>query len=107
MNRETGRQLSGIAHIRQSVAEILMTPKGSRVMRRDFGSDLPDLIDRPWSNVLALQLMAATVMAVKRWEPRLRIAKVGVLPPGLGGGAVLSLEGWAESQPVTLEVPLP
>jgi phage baseplate assembly protein W len=35
MSRFTGRSLGGDAHLRQSVADILATPLGSRVMRRD------------------------------------------------------------------------
>ena len=35
MNRNTGRAVAGLEHLRQSVADILTTPVGSRVMRRD------------------------------------------------------------------------
>jgi phage baseplate assembly protein W len=38
MNRNTGRKLSGVDHLRQSIVDILTTPIGSRVMRRDYGS---------------------------------------------------------------------
>ncbi|HGJ5879100.1 MAG TPA: baseplate assembly protein, partial [Arsenophonus nasoniae] len=38
MNRQTGRFISENAHIAQSVQDILLTPVGSRVMRRDYGS---------------------------------------------------------------------
>ena len=47
MSRETGTALDGNAHLAQSIGDILSTPLGARVMRRDYGSDLPDLIDRP------------------------------------------------------------
>lgn len=29
-------------HVQQSIRKILSTPIGSRVMRRNFGSDIPD-----------------------------------------------------------------
>ncbi|KPN28874.1 baseplate wedge subunit [Halolamina pelagica] len=38
VDRTNGQRLEGLAHIRQSVADILTTPLGSRVMRRDYGS---------------------------------------------------------------------
>ena len=47
MHRHTGEGISGTAHLRQSVFDILQTPTGSRVMRRDYGSTLFTLIDQP------------------------------------------------------------
>ncbi len=34
MSRDTGEALTDLDHIRQSVRDILLTPVGSRVMRR-------------------------------------------------------------------------
>ncbi|MCM2973500.1 GPW/gp25 family protein [Larsenimonas suaedae] len=76
MNRTTGAALSGVEHIRQSVADILTTPIGSRVMRREYGSLLPDLIDQPLNGATALRAYSATVVALMKWEPRLRITQV-------------------------------
>jgi phage baseplate assembly protein W len=39
-------------------------------MRRDFGSLIPDLIDQPLNGKTRMQLMAASVMAIYTWEPR-------------------------------------
>lgn len=47
MDATTGKPLSGDAHLAQSVADILTTPIGSRVMRRSYGSLIPSLIDAP------------------------------------------------------------
>ena len=42
MSRETGRACDDeLAHIRQSIRDILTTPVGSRIKRRDYGSLLP------------------------------------------------------------------
>ena len=55
MNRTSGALLDDEnAHIKQSIRDILMTAKGSRVMRRTYGSNLYQLIDRPISAGLAL-----------------------------------------------------
>lgn len=35
MNRETGRAITDVEHVGQSCRDILRTPVGSRVMRRD------------------------------------------------------------------------
>lgn len=45
INAQTGQPLSGIDHLRQSIRDILTTRSGMRVMRRDYGSRLPALVD--------------------------------------------------------------
>ncbi|WP_038789844.1 baseplate assembly protein, partial [Burkholderia pseudomallei] len=45
MNAETGRSMSGLDHLAQSIGRIVSTPLGSCIQRRTFGSELPDLID--------------------------------------------------------------
>lgn len=72
----TGRRITDIDHIRQSVRDILLTSVGSRLMRREYGSLLPQLIDQPLHGATLLRAYAATVMALTRWEPRLRITRV-------------------------------
>ncbi|MCS6520867.1 hypothetical protein NYA10_29720, partial [Burkholderia thailandensis] len=61
MNARTGRAIAGQAHIEQSVADILFTPLGTRVMRRDYGSLLPELIDGPVNPLMRMRVMAASV----------------------------------------------
>lgn len=78
MNAATGQRLDGLDHIRQSIGKILTTPLGSRIMRRDFGSLLPELIDAPLNARTRLQLMAATAAAVIAWEPRVRPLKIAL-----------------------------
>lgn len=86
LSRTSGRAIAvnSLEHIRQSIAHILTTPIGSRVMRRDYGSDLPDLIDQPKNGTLRLRLSAATAIAISRWEKRVRLRRVelGVAPDG-------------------------
>lgn len=76
VNCRTGKRLSGVAHLRQSVSDILNTPVGSRVLVRDYGSDLFELLDSPRDDLLRLRIIAATATALARWEPRLKVSKV-------------------------------
>lgn len=79
MERETGEQLDDeIEHIKQSIKDILLTAKGTRVMRRTYGSNLYKLIDKPIAASLILQLSAACVMALQQWENRIAITKFKV-----------------------------
>ena len=92
LNTTTGRAISDLAHIWQSVRDILTTPIGSRVMRRDYGSLIPELIDQPMNPATRLRLMSASVSALVRWEPRLRIASVQ-FSVDARGSAVIDIEG--------------
>lgn len=78
MDARTGRALSGDAHLAQSIADILATPIGTRLMRRDYGSRLPDLIDAPANAATRVQLYAATATALMRWEPRITVKRVAL-----------------------------
>ncbi|WP_411683279.1 GPW/gp25 family protein [Aeromonas caviae] len=91
MNAATGRAISATDHIVQSVRDILTTPVGSRVMRRDYGSELFYLIDQPQHQATRLRLMAATVQALINWEPRITITRVDVLGGGMDGALTVEL----------------
>jgi phage baseplate assembly protein W len=82
MDMQTGRPLDELDHIRQSIVKIITTPIGSRVMRRDYGSLIPALIDAPVNDRVRLLVMAATATAVIKWEPRVRPAKVSLAIDG-------------------------
>lgn len=75
---DTGAVVSGAAHVRQSIADILRTPLGSRVLRRDYGSALFALLDTPASAVLQVDLIQATAAALTRWEPRVIVEQIRV-----------------------------
>lgn len=76
MNRQTGLSISEAEHIRQSVRDILVTPIGSRVMRRDYGSLLSAMIDQPQNPALRLQIMSACYSAIQKWEPRITLTSL-------------------------------
>lgn len=87
-----GARLEGIDHLRQSIRDILTTPIGSRVMRREYGSRLFQLIDAPMNRSTLLNIYAATAEAIARWEPRFRLQKV-VAASASPGQIVLDMTG--------------
>lgn len=93
MNNITGRALTGLDHLRQSIAIIVGTPLGSRVMRRDFGSLVPSLIDHPDNGATRVRLYAAVAGALMKWEPRLRISRVQLFSGPNPGQAELEITG--------------
>lgn len=108
MNRHTGKALSELAHLVQSVEDILTTPLGSRVMRREYGSQLFELIDQPLNDHTRLRAYAATALALIRWEPRLRLTRVQLSLGSNPGNATLTLEGTRvdSNEPLNMQVPL-
>ncbi|ENC8505263.1 GPW/gp25 family protein [Escherichia coli] len=76
MNRNTGLGISDTEHISQSMRDVLLTPVGSRVMRREYGSLLSALIDMPQNPALRLQIMVACYSAIQKWEPRIRLTAI-------------------------------
>ena len=92
INAQTSQLLAGIDHLRQSIRDILTTRIGTRVMRRDYGSRLPALVDNPMPPRLAMDLYSATAEAVARWEPRFKLTRVRIAKAEVGQ-VVLDLEG--------------
>jgi phage baseplate assembly protein W len=84
IDANSGKTLDGLGHLRQSIRDVLTTPVGSRVLRRDYGSQLFELLDAPTNLSLRMDLIAATVDALTRWEPRLRVDRVDIAMPRPG-----------------------
>lgn len=105
MNANTGRTISGKAHLRQSIADILTTPIGSRVMRRNYGSYLFELIDQAANDVGRLRLMAATADALIRWEPRLRLNKITIATQ-FNGETNIEIKGLYNGTETEIAVPI-
>lgn len=92
MNRHTGEIIGEEDHIVQSIVDILTTRIGTRVMRRDYGSLIPELIDQPQNPATRLRLYAASAMAIMQWEPRIALSKVRLDVDSLSGSAILEIE---------------
>ncbi|QOL16621.1 GPW/gp25 family protein [Dickeya dianthicola] len=92
MNQQTGGRISEMAHLRQSIRDILLTPLGSRLARREYGSLLSELLDQPQNAATRLQVMAAIYGALHRWEPRLQLTAID-LTMALDGRMVADLTG--------------
>ena len=104
MNINTGKPVSEIAHIKQSIANILSTPLGSRVMRRDYGSRLFERIDQPINGELIAEIYSDIVEAISTWEPRFEVEQV-TLQSINKGNIVIDLEGTfvKDGQKIVLE----
>lgn len=102
LSAATGGPISGDAHLEQSVADILTTPIGTRTMRRDYGSRMLALLAAPLNPATRLQLLAAVAGALLRWEPRIRLSRVGFAAGDRPGAVVITLEGERTDRPAPL-----
>lgn len=104
MSQRSGKAITDTDHLRQSVRDILLTPQGSRIARREYGSLLSVLIDQPQNPVLHLQIMSAVYMALNRWEPRLTLDSI-TISSNFDGSMVVDLTGLRNNgAPVSLSV---
>ncbi|EEN1041943.1 baseplate assembly protein [Salmonella enterica] len=92
MSRNDGQAIADTDHLRQSVRDILLTPQGSRLARREYGSLLSALIDQPQNPALRLQIMSAVYVALSRWEPRLTLDSI-TINGNFDGSMVVELTG--------------
>lgn len=78
MHPATGLPVTGLARLHLLVADVLTTPRGSRLCRRDYGSDLPALIDQPLNDLTIQQIYAATAEALAEAVPELELGTVSL-----------------------------
>lgn len=104
INASTGAALSGMDHLRQSIRDILTTRVGTRVMRRAYGSRLPELVDAPLNDETLVDLFAETAIALATWEPRIDVEQVSAEIPA-PGRVIISLTGvyTPTGEPVTVD----
>ena len=111
MSSSTGAAIEGDEHLQQSVEDILTTPIGSRLMRRDYGSPLFELVDAPTTPSVVQQFFAAVAVALHRWEPRLLLTRVFVTLGAAPSEVTIAVEGYDKEAPgpnsfVRLTIPL-
>lgn len=71
--------ISEYSHLRQSIIDILTTPLGSRVLLREYGSELCQLIDTPVNTVFFIKAYKAILISLRRWEPRYVVTKATIV----------------------------
>lgn len=85
MDRETGKEITGLAEIEQAVDEVLDTVPGDRIMRAEYGSALFDLVDVGLDQSGKAKIARAAGEALRRFEPRIVVKRI--VPEG-GPGEV-------------------
>lgn len=112
---------AGVEKLRDNVMHILFTSLGERVMRRDYGAGLRQLVHDPVNDALLSIVQHQVLKAITQAEPRVEVSAVRVTSQrsGAGGVAALGAEPPGEAviveldftvrdtgQPVSLSVPV-
>ena len=108
IDKNTGRSLQTEQQsIQQSLQDIITTPIGSRVMRREYGSLIFELIAQPINDVLVLKCYSAIYTAISRWEDRISISQI-YMSNVKDNGLVFDIEGFSQitGQQMNLRIPL-
>jgi len=84
--------VSGVRAVEQAILMLLMTPKGQRVMRPEYGCQIHDLVFAP-NDVSTLGLASYYVHeALTIWEPRIELLEVDAdIDPGHAERIVISI----------------
>ena len=106
MSRIDGSELSEQEHILQSLEDITTTPIGTRIMRRDYGTQLADLIDQPISEALYLKIYSTLYVAYLRWEDRIDISQIQVAEIQ-NGQLVLDITGFLKTNGMEMNISIP
>jgi len=84
MDLHTGKSISKEAHIKQSIFDILTTPKGETVLNRNYGSNAYQMLDMP-INAVATALSAEVMTSLTTQEKRIKIVNVELRQQELSG----------------------
>ena len=80
IDRRTGAVIGNLASAYQGVEVILTTRLASRVMRREFGAGVVDILGRAITPSLFATWMQLVATAIDLWEPRFSVRRI--LPTG-------------------------
>lgn len=78
ISRIKGHTITEDEHIKQSMLDIALTAKGTRVMRRNYGTILVPKIDAPMNDEYRMMLMSSLMIAFAEFEPRVEVRKINV-----------------------------
>lgn len=89
MSRHDGKELSYTDYLAEAIVDVLLTPIGSRVGRRNYGSRLFRLLDSNVTRYLPLQMSNAIADAIMRNLPIVKVEQVKITALQLSEGRVI------------------
>ena len=74
------RWATGNHSVRECILNVLLTRPGERLMRPGFGAGLRRFVHQPNNETTRALIADAASRAIQRWEPRVILEEVRVLP---------------------------
>lgn len=93
IDRDTGELIQGWPRARRAIKTIVQTRFRTRLMRLYFGSNAPDLQDKPGNEFEILKAFHDIADAVNKWEPEFRVTNIHVDEAGPDGDYTLTVDG--------------
>ncbi|MCF1502908.1 GPW/gp25 family protein [Afifella sp. H1R] len=78
IDRRTGQVIDNLTSAYQGVEVTLSTRLGSRIMRREFGGGVAELLGRAMTPALFEAFRQLIGTAIDLWEPRFRVRKISL-----------------------------
>ena len=104
MDENTGKLIGGQEHLRQSIKRIILTPIGTYPLQPEFGSRVPELVDKPMTAETILLINSSIVEALYKWEERIESVEVMLDTENSSVGVLIfSLKVVYEGQIVVLD----
>ena len=106
MKQNDGSAIENLTdHIKQSIADIINTPIGTRIMRRDYGSLVPYMIDQPMNAATTLRLYSSIATALSIWEKRITLNAIELTINAQGQG-LIELDAKVNDEQLRLTIPV-
>jgi phage baseplate assembly protein W len=91
IDRRTGKRVTDWAHVVSSLEDLLTTRLLSRVMLREYGSTMPELIDAPMNDASLMLFFSAVATACALWEPRVELTNLEFVEADRDGRVALRM----------------
>ena len=83
MNKGIGgyvAQNENLRSLRDCVVQLIMTGRGSRVMRPDYGTDLRASVFEPFTDDMVDVLRTQILETIAKYEPRVIVKRISLMP---------------------------
>jgi len=98
-----GQRVEGIEDLRQRVKIVLETPKGFDPHRLEFGSNIWQWLDRPFTEAMP-NVIAEAYEAIERWITDFKVTRINVEKADANGRFSFSIRGIWNGEVVEVEV---
>jgi uncharacterized protein len=73
-------QNENLRSLRDGIIQLIMTTRGARVMRPDFGTDLRASVFEPLDTEMIDVLRTQIIQTISKYEPRVIVKRVSLIP---------------------------